>query len=450
MTIRNEKMKYSIAGAARSGLAAALLAKKIGCDAFLTELKPEKDFPETIEKLKKAGVEYEFGANTEKTYEGCDALVVSPGIPPTAPVIVEAEKRGIPMISELEFAWRQIDNPTIAVTGTNGKTTTTALIAHILNESGRKAVACGNIGAPLSEFAADLSPDEIVVAEVSSFQLERCSDFAPQVAAILNLTPDHIGYHGSYEKYKQAKFKIFSRQSEKDLLILNSEDEACLEAGGIAKSRKAYFGATRANRGIYFAGGAIYFKEERKEEVLMPIDQLALPGVHNLQNSMAAALAARYFEITNENVRDALKTFKGVDHRLEFVDTIDGVEYVNDSKATNVNAAWYALQSFKQPIVWIAGGRGDSNDYSQLDDAAGKNVKAIVCLGEESDDIFNHFCLKFRCKKAHSFEEAVFDAKELAEPGDVVLLAPACKSFDMFDSFEHRGDVFKDIVRNMK
>ncbi len=453
-------MNYTVIGAGRSGLSAALLAKEMGHNVFLTESKDKEEYMDAFTKLSEAGIECEFYGNTERALEGCECIITSPGVPPAAWIIKEAENRGIRIIGELEFA-RSLcpDNPMIAITGTNGKTTTTTLIAYILNNAGKKAIALGNIGTPLSAYVRDLTPDTILVAEVSSFQLDRIETFRPDVAIILNITPDHISYHGSYENYKLAKYKISAYQNEKNLLILNCDDEETLGAKADTKAKVAGFSMSPVDWGICSIDNRLVFRNKtgdserekhKEEEVLMLIDEIRIPGLHNVYNSMAAALAARAFEITNENIRDSLMSFQGVEHRLEKVRTVDGIEYINDSKATNINATWYALSSYKNPIVWIAGGRGDNNDYSALDSLVQKNVKAIVAIGEEADSIFNHFCLTTRCSKEPSLENAVLKAREYAEEGDIVLFTPACKSFDMFMNYEHRGEVFKDIVQSLK
>ncbi len=450
--MNRDKMYYTIIGAARSGRAAALLAKSLGHDVFVSELKPENECKEASGQLKDAGIDAEFGANTEKALEKADCIITSPGVPRKAWVIEEADKRKIPVISELEFA-RQFcpNNPLIAITGTNGKTTTTTLTAYILNRAGKKALAVGNIGTPLSAVVSDLDLDTILVVEVSSYQLDRIRDFRPDVGIILNITPDHLAYHGTLVDYAQTKWKTFSNQTEKDFVILNADDAATLAVETHARGVKAFFSMSPVQYGAYAKDGKLVmrFPEHNKEEVIMQLDEIRLPGVHNVYNSMAAALAARAFEVRNENIRDSLMSFEGVEHRLEFVRTLDGVDYINDSKATNVNATWYALSSYSKPLVWIAGGRGDNNDYSSLDELVKKNVKCVVALGEEADAIFNHYSSMIRCVKVDSFESAVYKAKEFAEWGDIVLFTPACKSFDMFMNFEHRGEVFKQIVNNL-
>lgn len=444
-------MKITIIGAARSGLAASKLAKNSGHSPFLTESKTKEECREVANSLDEIGVPYEFGGHTENALKDCGLVVTSPGVPPNAEILKSAEEKGINIISELEYGWQNMVNPCIAVTGTNGKTTTTALIAYILNHSGRKAVSCGNIGQPISSFAGNISPETIVVAEVSSFQLDRINKFHPEVALILNITPDHIAYHGNYENYIKAKYKISKNQAENDLLILNADDEILNKQKPETRGKIAYFSQNAVSDGIFAEKGKLVFRfsEQHKEERFMEIEELSLPGVHNCYNSMAAALAARAFEIRNEDIRDSLMTFQGVEHRLEYVRTIDGVDYINDSKATNINATWYALSSYNSPLVWIAGGRGDNNDYSALDEFVERNVKCIVAIGEEADAIFNHFCTKVRCIKQDKLEDAVHIAKDQAEKGDIVLFTPACKSFDQFLNYEHRGEVFKAAVKGL-
>ncbi|MGA2298760.1 MAG: UDP-N-acetylmuramoyl-L-alanine--D-glutamate ligase [FCB group bacterium] len=445
-------MKYTVIGAAKSGFAAAVLAKNLGNEVFLTESKKKEDFSEIIHELEKLDIKYEFGANTEKALQNPDLIITSPGVPRDSFIIQEANKRNIPIISELEFARQHCpDNPLIAITGTNGKTTTTALTTFILEHAGLKAVSAGNIGTPLSSFVNKVSKDTIIVTEVSSYQLDHIVNFRPDVSIILNITPDHLAYHGTMENYAEAKFKIFSNQNEKDFVILNADDAATSAGASQARGKIVYFSLNPVEYGIYVKDGNLVmrFPNQYKEEIVMQLDEIYLPGVHNVYNSMAATLAARAFEVRNENIRDSLMEFQGVEHRLEFVRTLDGVDYINDSKATNVNATWYALSSYKKPLVWIAGGRGDSNDYSALDELVKKNVKCIIAIGEEADAIFNHYSIMVRCIREITMEDAVRSAKAQADSGDIVLFTPACKSFDMFMNYEHRGEVYKEIVNSL-
>lgn len=354
-------------------------------------------------------------------------------------------------------------NPLIAITGTNGKTTTTTLTAYILNQSGKNAITVGNIGMPLSAMVEELDQDTIIVAELSSYQLDRTDTFRPDVAMILNITPDHLAYHGTMENYVEAKCKIFSNMSHNNLLILGADDAATSACSKLFGGHTAWFSMEKqlfnedsVREGAYNHGGAMKIvlsadpdSADRHEEEIMLFDDIRLPGIHNAYNSMAAAIAARAFEVSNEDIRDALMAFEGVDHRLEFVRSVDGVDFINDSKATNINSSWYALSSYKKKIVWIAGGRGDSNDYSQLDKVVEDHVKSIIAIGEEADNIFNHFCSHKRCIKADSLCQAVELAKIEADKSNVVVFTPACKSFDMFMNFEHRGEAFKECVNKL-
>jgi UDP-N-acetylmuramoylalanine--D-glutamate ligase len=457
-------MNYTVIGAQKSGVAAALLAKRKGHNVFLTELKEKEKCEENNNTLIENGIECEFGKNSLDSLDNCDCVITSPGVPPGAPILQEAERRKIKIISEMEFARTYCENnPLIAITGTNGKTTTTTLTAYILNHAGKKAITVGNIGMPLSAMVEELDRDTIIVAELSSYQLDRTETFRPDVAMILNITPDHLAYHGTMENYVEAKCKIFSNMSHNNLLILGADDAATSACSKLFGGHTAWFSMEKqlstgdsVREGAYNQDGAMKIvlsagpdSADWHEEEIMLFDDIRLPGIHNAYNSMAAAIAARAFEVSNEDIRDALMAFEGVDHRLEFVRSVDGVDYINDSKATNINSTWYALSSYKKKIIWIAGGRGDSNDYSQLDKVVEDHVKSIIAIGEEADNIFNHFCSHKRCMKADSLCQAVELAKVEADKTNVVVFTPACKSFDMFMNFEHRGEAYKECVNKL-
>ncbi|MGQ9818589.1 MAG: UDP-N-acetylmuramoyl-L-alanine--D-glutamate ligase [Candidatus Kapaibacteriales bacterium] len=442
-----------IVGAGRSGRESALLARRKGFDrVFVSEISPEEKFLDTIQLFEQHSIEYEFGLNSVDKLNEFDFVVVSPGVPPSAEIIKKAESLQIPILSEIEFAYRFNKSPIIAITGTNGKTTTTALVNYILRHSGLKSVSAGNIGFPFSSIVDQVDSETIIALELSSYQLMYIVEFRPEVAIILNLTPDHLSYHGSYEKYKKAKFRIFENQKEQDLLILNAQDDELRPAKLQARGQISEFGLEPVEVGAFLYGDDIVlrFPSSDKEEKILKITEIKLPGVHNLLNSLAAIIAVKVFHVSSESIRDSLRTFEGVEHRLEWVRRLDGVDYVNDSKATNVESTYYALSSYVKPIIWIAGGRADNNDYTYLDEVVIRNVKAIIAIGEDKKNIFFHFLTKKKVYLADTLEEAVLRAREISELGDVVLLSPACKSFDMFRNFEHRGNVFKQIVNSLK
>ncbi len=442
-------MKALVAGVGKSGISAATLASTLFNSVVVVDDRPIDLQGTQAKLLSEKGIEVRGGE-----YEipsDLDIIIVSPGVPPSNRIRKHAVENGIEIIGELEFGWRQLNNPFVAITGTNGKTTTTALTTYLLQQSGKAAVACGNIGVPVTSLVGNLEQDVIIVAEVSSYQLDTTVNFAPHVAVILNITPDHLSYHETYEHYVHTKWKIFTNQSANDVVILNADDSNVASGALAARSNVAFVSVQKEVNGAFIRGDELVIRAmQQKEDFSMPSKKLGLPGVHNMYNSMASALAARAFEVGNASIRDSLTSFSGVEHRLENVRVLRTVRYVNDSKATNINAAWYALSSFDRPIVWIAGGRGDNNDYGALDDLVATNVHAIICIGEETEPIFNHWCTQKRCVKAATMAEAVKLAADLAEPDDVVLFSPACKSFDMYSDFEERGKDFKRLVNELK
>lgn len=448
-----EMQNIFIVGAGRSGRESALLARRNGIERiFVSEIAPEEKFLDTIQLFEQYSIEYEFGFNDADKLNEFDCIVVSPGVSPRSKIIKKAELLQIPILSEIEFAYRFNKSPIIAITGTNGKTTTTRLVDYVLRHSGLKSVSAGNIGLPFSSIVDKVDSETIIVLELSSFQLMHIVEFKPEVAIILNLTPDHLSYHESYEKYKKAKFRIFENQKERDLLILNALDNELRLAKLQARGQIAEFGLEPVEMGAFVLGEDIVLRypSADNEEKIIKIMEIKLPGVHNLLNSLAGIIAVKAFHVRSESIRDSLRTFEGVEHRLEWVRRLDGVDYVNDSKATNVESTYYALSSYVKPIVWIAGGRADNNDYSFLDEVVIRNVKAIIAIGEDKKNIFSHFLTKKKIYLVNTMEEAVLRAREISEPGDVVLLSPACKSFDMFENFEHRGNVFKQNVNSLK
>lgn len=457
-------MKILVIGSGKSGISAALLARRKGHSVFLTESNSSAENDEIIEKLTNNGIEFEFGANSVENLAKYDLCITSPGVPPSAPIIKELEKQGVEIISEIEYAYQNLSAKVviIGITGTNGKTTTATLMAHIIAHSGKSVKLVGNVGLPMADIADTVTADDIIVVELSSYQLDRIKTFRPNVAIIMNITDDHLAYHGSYEQYTKAKWKITSNQSADNLLVLNCDDEILssilkkqpLVSGGEILDTKAEIrlislnssntntvGVSRENENI------VYHSKQQKEEI-MPTSNVPLYGEHNLYNTFATVIAAKYLQIRNEDIRDAVASFKGVEHRLEVVRDLHGVRFVNDSKATNVNSSWYALNSFENDIVWIAGGLLSGNDYDILTSLVENKVKYLICFGEEKNRLFDKFSDKVKCFLANNLTEATQEAAVAAKPGDVVLLSPACKSFDEFVNFEHRGDVFKQVVNS--
>lgn len=456
-------MLITILGAGRSGVAAAKLAKSKGYTPFLSEYNDGEKYDSIKNELKELGIDYEFGGHDKEKILKSDLVISSPGIKPNLSIIKQIEDSGIDIIDENEFAYQFLDSPIIAVTGTNGKTTTVNLIYHLLKCAKKDVVLAGNIGMPLSAQIDSIKKDTIIVLELSSFQLERTKRLKPDVAIFLNITEDHLDWHGNMEAYFDSKWKITASQNEDNLLVLNYDNKNLIryafERGQNSKATKAAFSTNSIIQSEYPIGVIAventirYFEQHGEsqlhEEDIMPIEELSLPGSHNLYNSMAAILAAKRFQVKNEDIRDALSSFKGVEHRLEHVLSLNGIQYVNDSKATNINSAWFALSSYKKPIVWIAGGKSSGNDYSQLDDFVQSNVKSIIAIGEDQDNIFNHFAAMKTVKKADSMKEAIQQATDQASVGEIVLFSPACKSFDMYTNFEERGQEFKKEVNSL-
>jgi len=342
-------------------------------------------------------------------------------------------------------------SPIVAVTGSNGKTTTTTLIGRILGDAKKNHVVAGNIGTAFSTVVRDLAETDIAVLEVSSFQLDHCETFRPKISVILNITPDHMDrYDNSMAKYAASKAKIFMNQTSDDYVLFDADDEWTSKAVQTAKCRKIPFSTQRKlSEGAFVENGNLTTLLGGKRNEAIRTDEVSIKGIHNLYNSMAATLTGQVMGVEVASIRATLRNFKGVEHRLEVVREVNGVRYINDSKATNVDSVWYALQAFEEPIVLLLGGRDKGNDYSRLADLVRKHVKAIVAIGESADKVDKAFSGIVQLKRASSMDEAVATAKNLARPGDIVLLSPACASFDWFENYEHRGKVFKQLVNKL-
>lgn len=442
-----------IIGAARSGVASAEYLLSIGKQIVISDMNTK--LAEDVEtQLGHASVSYVWGKQPDVAALQPELIVMSPGVPLSVPPVVKARELGIPVISEPELAFRYSDVPFVAITGTNGKTTTTTLTAFLLEKEGRKVVAGGNIGLPLISQCPKMSANDIVVAEMSSFQLESVDSFCPKVAVVMNLTPDHLDRHKTMEAYAAAKANIFKNQGPEDYLLLNKDDAivAAMVAG--AKSHVYYFSQQEIlDEGIWLEDGNLVYRLDKNgaPQVLIPAAEIGIVGSHNWQNAMAASLAALLMGQQSEIIAERLRAFKGVAHRMEPVATIDGVLYVNDSKGTNPDSTEKALGSYgERSIVLIAGGRNKGSDMAVLVPLMRAHCRGVVLVGEATGDFIDAFArtgyTDYVC--ADSFEDAVAKAREMAQSGDVVLLSPACASWDMFDNFEQRGDLFKELVKD--
>jgi len=439
--------KVLVIGAARSGLASAEFLAKQGNQVILTDMKQQ----EGLDALALLGVSFLWGGQPDLAELKPDYIVMSPGVPLTIPPVVYAKTHGIPVIGELELAYRSCKAPFAAITGTNGKTTTTTLTGELLKKTGRNVFVGGNIGVPLVSYAADLTKEDLVVAEVSSFQLESIDTFAPHLALMINLTPDHLDRHGTMENYLACKANIFVNQTASDYLILNYDDMALRSLAGTSRGKVLFFSQKHIlEEGVYLDGMDVVLRINGESMTICREDEIAIKGKHNLENAMGAILLAYLSGVSPEDIRQVLMTFQGVAHRLEPVRNYNGVQYINDSKGTNPDSTIKAIEAFQQPIILILGGKNKGSDFSQLAGLVKERVKQVVVLGEAKDAIVE--ALKqvayASYKTAETFEDAVQIAAGLASSGDVVLLSPACASWDMFNSYEERGDLFKMIVQS--
>ncbi len=437
--------KLCILGSGRSGIGAAKLAAQKGWEVFLSESSPISADNKGL--LNKLGISYEENGHSDRVFN-TGLIVKSPGIPNEAEVIVRAKNQSIPVISEIEFASSYVEGKIIGVTGTNGKTTTCSLIAHILRRAGMDVALAGNVG---NSFAAELasSDHEWWVLELSSFQLDDINQFRPHIAVLLNITSDHLDRYANLKAYAEAKLRITENQLESDHFIVNSDDEIIREHINLSSIKSKVWPFTQSEQpeeGAWISNAELNIKTQQKS-INMSIYDLALNGKHNAYNSMASALASTLVGIRKESIKESLSDFEAVEHRLEHVLNVHGVEYINDSKATNVNASWYALESMTRPVIWICGGVDKGNDYEQILPLIKDRVKAIVALGKDNSKIINAFQNELEViVEADTMDAAVQTAYNLGEKGDVVLLSPACASFDLFDNYEDRGRKFKKAI----
>ena len=437
-------------GAKRSGVGAAKLIMRYGGKPFVTDSASGKALQEFLDVLEENKIEFETGQHTERALN-CALMIISPGVPSNAEIIKSARAKNIKIISELELAASVCKGIVIAITGTNGKTTTTSLCGHVFNTCGKKTYLAGNIGYAFSEIAHDVKEDEFVALEVSSFQLDLIENFKPKVAMILNITPDHLNrYENKIENYIQSKMLIYKNQDEKDFLILNKDNDTLMNSMTPHKSKSYYFSLSETlGNGTYNSGEDIFFNKDSQLKFSCKVSDINLVGEHNTANAMAVITAAKIFDLDNDKIIKALRTFEGVEHRLEFVREIEGVKYINDSKATNVDSVWYALKGLPGQIFLILGGQDKGNDYNQIRPLVLEKVIKIYAIGSSADKVFNFFHRDIKVEVKQTMEDVVHAANLEARHGDIVLLSPACASFDMYDNYEHRGRVFKEAVNNL-
>ena len=441
-----------VVGLGKSGVAAARFVQEHGASVTVSDSKPESQLSKEIPELLDRGIAVETGGHGERTFRGQDLIVVSPGVPYDVAPLAQARNQGVPVIGEVELASRFLQGDIIAITGSNGKTTTTALTGKILEHAGLSTQVGGNIGTPVISMVAQSSPEIHNVLEVSSFQLETIEKFHPHIAVILNITPDHLDRHRTLEAYTAAKASIFENQTENDFAVLNADDVICCSLAAKTRAEILWFSRKpegRIDNGTFVHAGKIYLRHGGGEQEIMPISEIPLKGGHNLENVLAATAASAMAGCAPEKMREAVARFKAVEHRLEFVAAINGVEYFNDSKATNVDATLKALESFPANIHVILGGKDKDSDYTVLKPLLRARVKRVYTIGTAAEKIEAHISGAAPLERAGTLEAAVRRAAEQAQAGDVVLLAPACASFDQFENYEHRGRVFKQAVQAM-
>jgi len=444
-----------IAGAARSGLASAEFLLAHGARVVLTDLKTQNELASSLGALQELArssgeLVLELGGHKPESFRRCQLVIISPGIPRSLPLFEISRQAGIPIIAEVELAFRHLKGNILGITGSNGKTTTTTLVAEFLRGAGLSGYAAGNIGKPLISFAATSTPDDVFAVELSSFQLETIDRFRPFVGAILNLTPDHLDRYRDFDDYAGAKRRIFMNQTAADFAVLNADDPRTVEIAGQMPSSVVYFSRlAEVPKGTFVKAGRVVYRDHRGLIDLFPTDIIQLKGSHNLENVLAACAIALLAGVEPDLLAGVVRGFAGVEHRLEWVAEIDGVQYFNDSKATNVDATIKSLESFPGHILLIAGGRDKGGDFSQLRTLAAQRVKHLIVIGEAAGKIRDALSDVVESSGAASLQEAVLSASRKAAPGDTVLLAPACASFDMFQNYEHRGRVFKDAVRGL-
>ena len=437
-----------VVGLGKSGVASALFLKKHGARVTVSDTKSGDELRNEIPVLLDNGITVETGGHGDRTFRGQDLIVVSPGVPVDAPPLVQARSLGESVIGEIELAAQFLPGPIVAITGSNGKTTTTTLAGEIMTAAGFPALVGGNIGTPAISLAERAKPETVIVLEISSFQLETIQTFRPKVSVVLNVTPDHLDRHRTFEIYTNAKARIFENQQGSDFAVLNADDPTCVAMAQRTRAEVFWFSRQKeVERGAWVRDGNIVFRDGSGQKEILEVAEIPLKGAHNLENVLAGVCAGALMGCAPEKIRQAVHNFKAVEHRLEFVSTIAGVDYYNDSKATNVDATIKALESFPANIHLILGGKDKGSDYTVLNDLLRQRVKRVYTIGAAAAKIESQ--IRAEVVHAETLENAIRKAHASAQPGDVVLLAPACASFDQFKSYEHRGKVFKEIVKGL-
>ncbi len=450
MELKNKRVL--VVGLGKSGIAAAMFLRRQGARVTVSDARSAIALAKEIPVLLEAGIMVESGGHGLLTFRRQDLIVISPGVPLDTPEVKQVIGYGMPVIGELEFASRFLKGRVIAITGSNGKTTTTTLIGKILKDAGLPTLVGGNIGTPVIDLVAESTDETLDVLEVSSFQLETIEQFHPWIALVLNITPDHLDRHGSFENYAAMKTRITERQVAGDFLVLNAEDKPTQMVAAKTKAGIFWFSSRRPiKQGSFVHGESIAFiaSEGAKAEPIMPVAEIPLRGSHNVENVLAAICVARLAGVPAETIRASVATFKAVEHRLEFVRVLQGVEYFNDSKATNVDAAMKAIGAFRAGIHLILGGKDKNSDYTTLSPLLRERVKAVYTIGSAAEKIERELHGVVKMVGAGTIDVAVREAHKAAVPGDVVLLAPACSSFDQFENYEHRGRTFRQIVTEL-
>jgi UDP-N-acetylmuramoylalanine--D-glutamate ligase len=444
-----EGKRVLVVGLARTGTVASLFAAEYGATVTATDEKPESKLTATAAKLRAAGVKLALGEHAQAIFLDQDLIVVSPGVPANLPALVLARKANIPVWSEVELAWRFLRGKLVAITGSNGKTTTTSLVAHILRTAGITTLAGGNLGVPLLSLVESSSDSSVAVAELSSFQLETIETLRPEVGVLLNLTPDHLDRHESFEHYAAAKMRLFENQLDRDAAVLNADDPEVTKRMPSGPHIFWFSRQKRVAQGAFLRDGQIIFRNEGSEVAVGSRDEIHLRGEHNVENVLAACAAAHLAGATPAAIANGIATFRGVEHRLEFVAEVNGVQFYNDSKATNVEAAIKAIEAFPGPLIVILGGKDKGSPYTPLRDLLHERARMALLIGEAAETIAADLGDAVPLVRAQTLGHAVELASERAQSGDVVLLAPACSSFDQFEDYEHRGRTFKQLIAQL-